>query len=318
MFTPSGSLWITSTCGPGRGEDLGRRRRRPSRSRSRGRSAARPRRRSRRARADARGSGRAATDRRRTGRSRRCRPSRAPRSARSAARSRPRPPSSSLRPFASRTFRPLSSAGLWDAETMIPAAKSPVPARNARAGVGTQPAIRTSAPRLVAPAAIAATNMSPDRRVSWPTTSVPALADEPVGRRPAEGVGERRLQLDVRDAADPVGPEEARHVRAPPTAAAAAPAAAVTVTVTVGGSTLMHASGPAWRTGVGWSSWAPTPRPATSRLTVKAAGSIRSRSGDRAADRHEDAGRSTARSRDPAGGRRGRGPRRTSACPSRP
>ena len=30
--------------------------------------------------------------------------------------------SSSLRPAASRTLRPLSSAGLWDAETMIPAA----------------------------------------------------------------------------------------------------------------------------------------------------------------------------------------------------
>ena len=43
-----------------------------------------------------------------------------------------------------------------------------------------------------------------------------ALADELVGRGPAEGVGERRLEIDVGDAADAVGPEEPRHVRAPP------------------------------------------------------------------------------------------------------
>ena len=36
-------------------------------------------------------------------------------------------PSSSFSPSASRTLRPLSSAGLCDAETMIPAAKSPAP-----------------------------------------------------------------------------------------------------------------------------------------------------------------------------------------------
>ena len=105
----------------------------------------------------------------------------------------------------------MSSAGLWDAETMIPAAKSPVPARNARAGVGTQPATWTSTPRLVAPAVIAATNMSPERRVSWPTTIAPPWPDELVGGRPAEGVGEGRLEVDVGDAADPVGAEEAGH-----------------------------------------------------------------------------------------------------------
>ena len=38
-----------------------------------------------------------------------------------------------------------------------------------------------------------------------------APADKVVRRRPAEGVGERRLQLDVRDATDPVRPEEPRH-----------------------------------------------------------------------------------------------------------
>ena len=35
---------------------------------------------------------------------------------------------------------------------------------------GTTPTTWTSTPRLVAPATMAATNMSPDRRVSWPTT----------------------------------------------------------------------------------------------------------------------------------------------------
>ena len=81
--------------------------------------------------------------------------------------------SSSFSPSASSTFRPLSSAGLCEAETMIPAASSPSAVRNARAGVGTTPTTLTFTPRLVAPAAIAATNMSPDRRVSWPTTIEP-------------------------------------------------------------------------------------------------------------------------------------------------
>ena len=56
---------------------------------------------------------------------------------------------------------------------MIPAANGPLPAMNARAGVGMTPTTWTSTPRLVAPAAIAATNMSPERRVSWPTTIAP-------------------------------------------------------------------------------------------------------------------------------------------------
>ena len=81
--------------------------------------------------------------------------------------------SSSFSPSASRTLRPLSSAGLCEAETMIPAASSPSAARNASAGVGTTPTTWTVTPRLVAPAAIAATNMSPERRVSWPTTIEP-------------------------------------------------------------------------------------------------------------------------------------------------
>ena len=119
--------------------------------------------------------------------------------------------SSSLSPRWSRTLSPLSSAGLCDAETMIPAAKSPWPARNARAGVGTTPTWWTSTPMLVAPAAIAATNMSHERRVSWPDDERAARPDEPMGGRPAEGVRDRRLEVDVRDAADPVGAEEPGH-----------------------------------------------------------------------------------------------------------
>src|SRR6187401_2816198 len=94
--------------------------------------------------------------------------------------------SSSLRPSESSTLRPLSSAGLCEAETMIPARYGPVRARYARAGVGTTPTTSTLMPRLVAPATIAATNMSPDRRVSWPTTiAVPGPARRRAVARPS-------------------------------------------------------------------------------------------------------------------------------------
>jgi hypothetical protein len=69
----------------------------------------------------------------------------------------------------------LSSAGLCEAETMIPAANGPVRRGTRGPGVGTHPTTWTSTPRLVAPEVIAETNMSPDRRVSWPTTIVPPL-----------------------------------------------------------------------------------------------------------------------------------------------
>ena len=87
----------------------------------------------------------------------------------------------------------------------------PVRARNARAGVGTTPTTWTSTPRLVAPATIAATNMSPDRRVSWPTTiGRPA---RPAVRAVARPRAKARvgLEVDVGDAADPVRAEEACH-----------------------------------------------------------------------------------------------------------
>ena len=69
------------------------------------------------------------------------------------------------------TFSPLSSAGLCDAETMIPAANSPLAAACARQGVVTTPSWIASAPTEASPAETAATSMSPDRRVSWPITT---------------------------------------------------------------------------------------------------------------------------------------------------
>ena len=65
--------------------------------------------------------------------------------------------------------------------------------------------------QLVAPAASAATSMSPERRVSWPTTIEPPGPDEPVRRRPPEGERRRRLEVDVGDPADAVGAEQAWH-----------------------------------------------------------------------------------------------------------
>ena len=88
-----------------------------------------------------------------------------------------------------------------------PRGEGAVRARYASAGVGTTPTTWTSTPRLVAPAVSAATNMSPDRRVSWPTTIDPP-PHQPVRGRPPEGVGDGRLQVDVGDAADTVRAEE--------------------------------------------------------------------------------------------------------------
>ena len=77
----------------------------------------------------------------------------------------------------SSTLRPLSSAGLCDAETMIPAPNSPL--RRGTRGPASGPRRRRGrGPMLVAPAVIAAANMSPDRRVSWPST-----IDRAAGRR---------------------------------------------------------------------------------------------------------------------------------------
>ena len=139
----------------------------------------------------------------------------------------PTPPSSSVRQMscssssstASSSFRPGRVEHL---EAVVvgrvvrrrdhdPGRESPVPARKASAGVGTTAGDLDVDAEARRAGRIAATNMSPERRVSWPTTSAPPGPDELVGRRPAERVGERRLQLDVGDATDSVRAEEARH-----------------------------------------------------------------------------------------------------------
>ena len=236
MLIPSGSAWMTSTCAPGRREDL----RPDGAARAVGAVEDDP---------EAAG-----LDRRRQAepvRRGRHRAERRPSTIRPSS-ALPTPPSSSVRqiscssssstassslsPASSSTLRPLSSAGLCDAETMIPAANVPCPARNASAGVGTTPTTWTSTPRLVAPAAIAATNMSPERRVSWPTTMAPPRPTRCVGDRPAEGIGGRRLEVDVGDAADAVGAEQAGHRGQPPLGCRrSAATCAVMVTVTVDG-----------------------------------------------------------------------------------
>ena len=84
--------------------------------------------------------------------------------------------SSSLRPRLSSTLRPLSSAGLCEAETMIPAANAPLPARKARAGVGRTPAILDVRAH--------ARGAGGDRRHQHPARAPRVLARRP-GRRPA-------------------------------------------------------------------------------------------------------------------------------------
>ena len=119
--------------------------------------------------------------------------------------------SSSFSPSASRTLRPLSSAGLWDAETMIPAASVPSAARNASAGVGTTPddVDRHAQARRAGgdgghEHVARATGVLADDDGS-------ARADEVLGRRATERERGRGLQVDVRDAADAVGAEQAWH-----------------------------------------------------------------------------------------------------------
>ena len=118
---------------------------------------------------------------------------------------------------------------------MIPAANSPEPARNASAGVGTTPTRWTSTPRLVAPLTIAATNMSPERRVSWPTTiDRPGPASRVAVARPRSWamVGLRSTLAMPRMPSVPNRrPTMARSARVPGSAAAVGGTTAATVTV---------------------------------------------------------------------------------------
>ena len=70
-----------------------------------------------------------------------------------------------------RTLMATTRAVVRDADTMIPAANSPLAAACARQGVVTTPSWIASAPTEARPDETAATSMSPDRRVSWPITT---------------------------------------------------------------------------------------------------------------------------------------------------
>ncbi len=80
--------------------------------------------------------------------------------------------SGSLKPCASNSLMPLYSGGLCDAEITAPPAAFSLRTSSATAGVGTTPASSAVPPALVMPATIADSSMSPDRRVSLPTTMV--------------------------------------------------------------------------------------------------------------------------------------------------
>ena len=78
-------------------------------------------------------------------------------------------------------LRPLSGAGLWDAETMIPAAWRASRLACTRQGVVTTPRSTASVPVEVSPAARAAESISPERRVSRPRRT---LDPDPPSRCP--------------------------------------------------------------------------------------------------------------------------------------
>ena len=112
----------------------------------------------------------------------------APRPARSAARARPRRRRRASGPRSSSTLRPLSSAGLWEAETMIPAANSGWPARNASAGVGRTPVdVDVDAERRRPGRDGRHEHVAGSPRVLADDQRI-ARAHEPMGGRAAEGV----------------------------------------------------------------------------------------------------------------------------------
>ena len=178
--------------------------------------------------------------------------------------------------------------------------------------MGTTPTLWTSTPMLVAPAVIAATNMSPERRVSWPTTSEPPAPTDLVGGRAPERERERRAQVDVGGAADAVRAEQAGH-RGPrvmgrvrpgqgvgdgaavgarpgstsPTAAGVGVAGTVIVTVTVSGDTATRvtAEGSDGTTGT---SWLPGLEARDVEPTTIGAAPSRSRSADGPEQRQQD------------------------------
>ena len=80
--------------------------------------------------------------------------------------------SGSLKPWPSNSFMPLYSGGLCEADMTTPPAAFSLRVSRATAGVGTMPAKNAVPPALVMPATRAACSMSPESRVSRPTTMV--------------------------------------------------------------------------------------------------------------------------------------------------
>ena len=127
--------------------------------------------------------------------------------------------SSSFCPPRAKNLIPLSGMGLWDAEMTTPRSASTALTRYATAGVGTTPASSTSTPALARPAATAAERNSPgDPRVPAEDRGgavageLAALGEDP-RRRDGEFDGKFRRDIPIRDAADTVGAEQARHAR---------------------------------------------------------------------------------------------------------
>ncbi|OPZ59093.1 MAG: hypothetical protein BWY88_00844 [Synergistetes bacterium ADurb.Bin520] len=79
--------------------------------------------------------------------------------------------SESLHPWESKNLMPLYSAGLWEALITTPPEAPTLPMAKLTPGVGNTPTVRASAPADMSPAIVAASNMSPERRVSRPTTT---------------------------------------------------------------------------------------------------------------------------------------------------
>ena len=121
--------------------------------------------------------------------------------------------SSSFMPRSSSTLSPLSAAGLCEAETMI------APAKSSSAGDVGERRRRQDAREVHVRAE--AGRAGGDRGDEHVARAAGVLADderttragEPPGGGATEGEGERRLQVDVGDAADAVGPEEPAHGR---------------------------------------------------------------------------------------------------------
>jgi len=83
--------------------------------------------------------------------------------------------SGSFSPSPPNILMPLNSAGLCEAEIMMPASALYFPTRYATAGVGTTPSMMTSAPTEHSPAAQAIASMSDEMRLSMPTTNTGRL-----------------------------------------------------------------------------------------------------------------------------------------------